>query len=219
MSAETNLAARIITLREALVRQDPKQLAARAGASYTEISLSPGSTGQTRGNLHLSVWGREVEVAFPTLQAIWMETGQPLGLLEQGLLAYYFTLTDGTQPENRWIAFSELPDGRFYSRAFEGYTGTPLANTFQGDLDSFCLAAQAIGGQPEALGDAAFVFQALPRVSVLAVAWAGDEDFPTQYQILFDASAPHHLPTDGCAILGSALVRRLVKARSLQPDE
>jgi hypothetical protein len=217
MSSETNLAARLSTLREALAGQDPAQLAARAGARYDEISTSPGSTGQARGNLHLPVWGREVEIPFPALQAVWLDTGQPLGLLEQSLLAYYFTLTDGSPPENRWIAFSELPDGRFYARAFQGYTSPPLASAFQDNLASFSQAAEATGGQPEALGDAAFVFPALPRVPVLVVAWAGDEDFPTQYQVLFDASAPHHLPTDGCAILGSALVRRLVKARSQQP--
>jgi hypothetical protein len=41
------------------------------------------------------------------------------------------------------------------------------------------------------------------------VTWEGDEDFPSTYQILFDAAVSHHLPTDACAILGSILTHRL----------
>ena len=40
--------------------------------------------------------------------------------------------------------------------------------------------------------------------------WLGDEDFPSSCKILFDESASHYLPIDGCAILGSMLVRRLL---------
>jgi hypothetical protein len=47
---------------------------------------------------------------------------------------------------------------------------------------------------------------------MLLVCWTGDEDFPAACQLLFDASAPHYLPTDGCAITGSLLTRQLLKA-------
>jgi hypothetical protein len=49
---------------------------------------------------------------------------------------------------------------------------------------------------------------------LLAVAWPGDEDFPPAYRVLFDESAPHYLPTDVCAILGSFLTRRIIRGRS-----
>jgi hypothetical protein len=42
--------------------------------------------------------------------------------------------------------------------------------------------------------------------------WPGDEDFPSKASILFDASASHYMPTDGLALLGSGLARRLIKA-------
>ena len=71
---------------------------------------------------------------------------------------------------------------------------------------------QLLGGRQETLGDAAFAFQALPRVRLLAVGWQGDEDFPPSYRVLFDGNSHHHLSTDACAILGSTLTRRLMRA-------
>jgi hypothetical protein len=56
----------------------------------------------------------------------------------------------------------------------------------------------------------------LPRLSLLAAYWAGDEDFPASMRVLFDAAAEHHLPMDVCAIAGGMLTRRILKAhRSL----
>lgn len=62
------------------------------------------------------------------------------------------------------------------------------------------------------MGDAAYLFQVLPLVSLLAVTWLGDEEMPPAYQILFDANVSHHLPTDVCAILGSMLTERLIRS-------
>lgn len=139
------------------------------------------------------------------------ENEQSLDVLSTALLLYYFDRSDGAPLAGRWVAFGDLPDGRFYVQAFEGYTGSVLAGVFGDDLDGFCRAAQSLGGEAVGLGEAAFAYRVLPNLSVLAVCWLGDEDFPTRYQVLFDAAAANHMTTDGCAIVGSSLTRRLVK--------
>ncbi|MFN2198028.1 MAG: DUF3786 domain-containing protein [Anaerolineales bacterium] len=204
------LPARLAELRQALAAADPVKLAERAGATFEPDPASGAASGCFPGVLHLPVWGQPVQVAFPQFEACREADHQPLGLLEQVLLAYYFTLTDGSSPANRWISFTELPEGRFYTRAFQGYTGEVLAKTFGSDLAAFKRAALGcLGTSHNDLGEASYEFLALPRLPVLVVVWLGDEDFPTRYQVLFDAHAGRHLTTDGCAILGSALVRRL----------
>jgi hypothetical protein len=86
------------------------------------------------------------------------------------------------------------------------------------DEGGFAAAAGAIHGRELStggqLGDRAFAFRALPHVSLLVVCWLGDEDFPPSYRLLFDGAAKHHLSTDACAILGSGLTRRLIRAYS-----
>jgi hypothetical protein len=49
-------------------------------------------------------------------------------------------------------------------------------------------------------------------LELAVVFWAGDEDLPASYQVLFEATAAHHLPTDACAIAGSMLTRQLIAA-------
>jgi hypothetical protein len=49
---------------------------------------------------------------------------------------------------------------------------------------------------------------------MLVTYWLGDEDFPSSCKILFDSSATHYMPIDGCAIAGSMLAKKLRKAGS-----
>ena len=199
----SHLERRAEELRQALRGADPVVLARRAGASY-----HPAKTGEG-GKFRLALWGAELALSFPDFNP----QERVLSPSTLALLLYYFTRADGTPLAGRWISFSELPDGRFYDQAFQGYSGGLLGRVFGDDLGAFGRAASRLGGASPSgpsLGQVAFVFQALPRVPLFAAAWQGDEDFPTSYQVLFDASASHYLPTDACAILGGTLARKLV---------
>jgi hypothetical protein len=50
----------------------------------------------------------------------------------------------------------------------------------------------------------------LPRVPVAVLWWDADDEFPARAELLFDQTAPKHLPIDGSAVLGSWLVTRLI---------
>jgi hypothetical protein len=200
------LSIRVAELRANLAGLDPSALAWRTGSDFT--AGDPGSA------FHLSLWGRPVILGFPELIARDEESGSELTVLNQALLLYYFSTCDGEPDFGRWIAFSELPDGRFYNQAFQSYTGQHLVRVFGDDLDSFNRAAEALGGSRTDLGDSAYRFQALPNVPLLVAYWLGDEDFPASSQILFDAAISHHLPTDACAILGSSLAQKLIRLKT-----
>lgn len=188
-------------LRAGLRRRSPFELASRTGGTYQEIR--PGE-----GDFSLSLWGQGVRISFPGWIAYDQEDRQ-LNPAVQALLVYHFHTSDGSPAAKQFIAFSALEDGRFYTRAFQTYTGDELLRTFADDQERFEAAAVKVGGVPYPLGEAAFTFPFLPRVGLLVVYWRGDEDFPSNYQILFDAAASKHLPTDACAIAGSMLTRRL----------
>ena len=203
------LSERIDQLRIQLKNADPSSLAMRTGANYR--LKKPGT-----GEFLLPLWGQEILVTYPGLIAFDTQTREELPAYLQALLLYYFNTCDAISAGGHWISFSELPDGRFYNQAFQGYTGQKLSKAFQNDLQSFELVAQNLGGQSElraatiSIGDAAYAFQVLPKVSILVVYWLGDEDFPASCQLLFDASVSHCLPTDACAIIGSTLTHRLI---------
>lgn len=197
------LAARVDSLWAALRQQAPGELAARSGTRYVPA-------GPEGGAFHFPMWGETAVLSLPAFNARWQRLGTEIDSFNQALLAYYFHTADGTPAGDGWISFTELPNGTFYTRAFQGYTGQRLGRQFGNDLDAFRTAALANGGRPLEMGDAGFAFQVLPRVALAVVAWQGDEDFPPSYRLLFGDTAGHYLTTDACAVLGSALTKRLL---------
>jgi hypothetical protein len=198
-TTSTQLAERVDELRSTLRVQDPSRVAARSGASYL-------TSGPDRGELHLQLWDDVCILPFPEL----IESQFPN--FQQALLLYYLVTADGAPLTGKWISFADLPDGRMYNAAFQGYSGDEIVKTFGVDLDSFKSACLKAGGKPVDIGSASFTFQALPRVPLMVTYWLGDEDFPSSCKILFDESACHYLPIDVCAILGSMLTRKLITA-------
>jgi hypothetical protein len=131
----------------------------------------------------------------------------------QALLLTYLITADGTAPSGRWIAYRDLPGGMFYAQAFRGYAENRLIRDLgAGGLERFCQAAERLGGKPLDLGNAAYAFEALPRIHLAVVYWLGDEDFPSQASILFEDTACHYMTTDGLAVLGSHLVGKILEA-------
>jgi hypothetical protein len=195
---------RMAELRQQLSSKEPTTLAARSGTRLEQVPSQ--ETG-----LVFHLLGEELKLCLPEYEIL-SRTGHPPNESLQLLALYYFAMADGTPISGRWISFAELPDGRFYNPAFQSYTGAELARTFGTDLPVLEQAASRLKGTAQPLGDRAYAFNALPRLPMLLIYWTGDEDFPPSCQLLFDACAPHYLPTDGCAILGSLLTRRLLKA-------
>jgi len=140
--------------------------------------------------------------------------GDPLPDLQQVLLLYYLITSDDAPLTGHWVSFAELPDGRTYNAAFQGYSGDEIVKAFGFDLDAFKSACVNAGGEPTEIGSASFIFQALPRVPLMLTYWLGDEDFPSSCKILFDESACHYLPIDACAVLGSTLTRKVIASAS-----
>jgi hypothetical protein len=183
---------------------DPELVAVRSGARY--LSLGP-----DRGELHLPLWGRSVILTWPNLTG-YSNNDDELPLLIGAILLYYLHMSDGTPLSGKWVSFADLPDGRMYITAFQGYTGDVIVKDFGLNLDAFKSACEKAGGEFVNIGDASFVFQALPRLPLMLTYWLGDDDFPSSSKILFDSSATHYLPIDGCAILGSMLTRKIISS-------
>ena len=198
---------RVNELKEDLSQKKPSYLAAATSAEFRPSDSD-------KCEFSLMLWEDEVSLSYPDFSAQYRRTGNHLPQMDLVMLLYYFNTSDGTVKTGRWISFSEIPDGKFYNQAFQGYTGQRLARSFLDDMANFEHATTSLGGTPFPLGSASFTFKVLPQVSLLVVFWQGDEDFPSSFQILFDASSSHYLPTDAYAILGSMLTSKLIKAKN-----
>jgi hypothetical protein len=204
-TSAAQLAGRVDELRSTLRVQDPGLVAARSASSW--LMLGPG-----RGELHIPFFGNVCIFSFPELRG-YNNHDDHLPDFQQALLLYYLVTADASPLTGRWVSFADLPDGRTYNAAFQGYSGDEIVKRFGVDLDAFKSACSKIGAKPVDIGSASFVFHALPRVPLMVTYWLGDEEFPSSCRILFDESASHYLPIDACAILGSMLAGKVIRAK------
>jgi hypothetical protein len=197
---EESMLSNFQALKESILSVGPEELAFRCAAEYKT------------GKMHLEYWGEPAVIFWPDLD-VQGPDGSPLTTFDKAMIMYYLSTADGVAMADRWIGFRELPDGGFYNQAFQGYSGDRLARAFGDRAEQFHEAAAALGGfRLPALAEFAWAFQALPRIRLATVLWPGDEEFASKGSVLFDAASSHYMPTDGLALLGSGLVRRLEKA-------
>lgn len=131
-------------------------------------------------------------------------------LPEKILLCHYLLHASGESPTGELITFREIPDGHFYFDAFQRRARDPFLATFGMHSERFRRCAQVLGGQPVPTGDVGRSFQVLPQVAIQLILWNGDDEFPPDAGILFDASIQRHLCAEDIAVLSGMLVYRLM---------
>jgi hypothetical protein len=192
--------------RKLAIGLDPLAASVRCGTQFEAADAGSG------GLISLRFFGDDVAIRFPELE---VQPDSPLPPHIQALLVYHLAISDGALPTGDWRAFADLPDGRFYAQAFQGYTGDALVRRLGGQSDKLANAIASVGGRALAReelatnADCAWVVPALPRVPVAIVWWHSDDEFAARAELLFDSTASHHLPIDGCAVLGSWLTSLL----------
>jgi hypothetical protein len=187
--------------RERLREIAPSRLAKRSGC-----------TQDPDGALRLTFFWQAYVLRPPVWTVEQVDTKAEPSDFVQALLLTYLVTADGAALSGRWIAYYDLPGGKFYAQAFRGYAENRLVRDLGEDgLPAFRRNAERLGGERIEIGDAGYAFQVLPRVRLAAVYWLGDEDFASRASILFEDTAPHYLSTDGLAILGSHLVSAIAK--------
>jgi hypothetical protein len=184
---------------------DPARCAALAGCAWSPAGVLVPFFGRPHRVTHPD---GAVQVVNPAHAE---ETPRDAHVSIQIVLLHYLLTANGTPPADRWLSFRELPDGLFYAQAFAGHAEGLLAEKLGANLDGFRRAAEALGGTCLDLANAAYRFQAFPRLAVAVLLWEGDEDFPAQARILFDAHAGHYLPTEDLSGVGDWLAHRLVR--------
>ena len=188
---------------------DPFVCAARAGCRVVPQDPTASVTDQSIV-VEVPFFGMAHHIAHPNGAVTRSDSGQAAHTTVAILLLHYLLTADGTPPADQWVTFRELPEGLFYSQAFAGHAEGTLSVRFGGDPAAFRRAAGSVGGTVLDLAEAAFRFQALPRLAMAVLLWQGDDEFPAQTRVLFDAAAGHYLPTEDLAGTGDWLAHRLV---------
>jgi hypothetical protein len=115
-------------------------------------------------------------------------------LLELVCLVYLLNVSPQAL-SHEMVSVKELKSGHFFTGPHE-LKIQHLLDRYGNDLERFKAAAECARGEVLALADAAYMFQALPKVPLYYLLWEGDEEFDPRLSILFDRSIEHHLAAD-----------------------
>jgi len=186
---------------ERLKSSDPEKIAPLSGATWEPGGVS--------GRLLLPVLGGTFEVAWPDITI----DGPPLtASFSMKLLSLiYLCTTDGTLPSGTWIAYRELPGGRFYEPVVQRSIEAPLAQAYAFDTTHFAAAARRLGGNALSLGDVSCSIPMFPNVLLAFIVWRGDEEFPARAQVLFDSCDTRHLSAFDLRMGAQEISSRLIK--------
>ncbi|MBE3588299.1 MAG: DUF3786 domain-containing protein [Thermoanaerobacteraceae bacterium] len=189
--------------RAEFARKDPRSMADCGAVGYDPV----------KGEFIVPFLGSDYIVGYPggEVRELSGVTGVPLEV--QILLLHYLVKAGPARAEGRLISFKELPGGSIYTGPFTNRAVRPLVGIFGQKPELLVRAGEMLGGERVPVGDVAVRVPALPKIPITFVLWLGDEEFPPSGNVLFDASAPCHLPTEDYALLpGLALgkMKRLV---------
>jgi hypothetical protein len=184
---------------------DPRAVAERSGAE-----LFDGENGPEFG---LALLGKRYRVPVEEALVYDATTGNVGGVSVTLVTLHYLVTADGSPPRQEWIPFWSAPGGNVYRQAFRQQCIDPLIQHFGSDPEALGRAAAALGGVRASMGDASYLFDALPHLPMSCVLWLGDEEQGAEANLLFNAVAPSYLHTEDLAALGRLLTFGLIKAK------
>jgi len=196
---------------ERLASRTEEDVCRSSGAAWDE-SRRVYVVGYLTDTLELDVVGRTVGWSAESARRRAKDPKRDLALL---VLDYLASVRD-VKPSGRWVSGKELPSGAFFFRGPHEVPNELIAARFGNSPQEFVEKATLLGGvavptSREVPGDAAVRFRVLPRIDVLIVLWAVDDEFPARATILFDSTIAEHLALDAVFLVAMTLVLELIR--------
>ena len=127
------------------------------------------------------------------------------------LLLHYLFHAKGTPASGKQITFKQISGGLAYYPTFQKRAIAPILKKYSDNLDNFIISAEKIGGIRSFFNEYSITFRAFPRVNVTFNFWKGDEEFPTEGNVIFDSSIVDYLTTEDIVVLCNMIAVMIIK--------
>jgi hypothetical protein len=189
---------------ESLAKQHPQEIARRSGAFVEEF--------RGRVFLEVEVLGQRCVIPHPRIDVRPAGSREELPLWTKVLILHYLEKATGVRLSGDLITFQEVESGTFYLPIYRERVLRPMLDAFGHRPEALVDAAKrTLNGQERDHGDLSVTVFALPYVPVTPVLWRGDDEFPPDGTVLFDATVSQYLETEDITLLTQMLVQKLVQ--------
>ena len=184
--------------------KDIEQQCRNSDARYQEID--------SKTTILIQYLNQKYRITIPEIEVSLDSGNGEVPLRDKLLILHYFIRAKGTPLTGKMVPFRDLPDGKVYYPTFGKRTSQPLLECFGKEPHLLLKTAEALGGHQTEYGDMAVTINAFSRVPITMVLWQGDEEFPPQLNILFDATIVDYLPTEDITVLCEVITWRLIRS-------
>ncbi|MBW1642451.1 MAG: DUF3786 domain-containing protein [Deltaproteobacteria bacterium] len=154
---------------------------------------------------------RVFAVSFPSFEFTDTSNAEKdVPIQEQVLILHYLMSESLREPTGKWISYREIPGASFYFSVFMKRAVDPLKNVFGQNISGLIEASKHLQGSPIEIGDAGFEYRILPRAPMRIILWKGDDEFPSEVNILFDEITGEILSPEDIAWMAGMHVYRLI---------
>ena len=155
---------------------------------------------------YVNLLGREFAISHPTYGIRPLDGGVIPPLPTQTFLLRYLLEGKSVADTGKWLTFREMPWGELYIKPYTGRVLTRAAFTLGTRLDAFRSAAAKMGATPVDHGDAGFEFCLIGGYRMQILAWAGDEEFPPNAQVLYSDNFATGFAAEDRVVAGDILI-------------
>ena len=150
--------------------------------------------------------GRSFRIAHPAYANTPVDGGAVPPLPTQTFLLRYLLEGKDVAWNGQWKTFREMPWGEMYIKPYTGRVLTRAAFTLGTRLKAFCAAAEKMGAEKIAHGDAGYQFELVDGYRMQILAWEGDEEFPPNAQILYTDNFAEGFAAEDRVVAGDILI-------------
>jgi hypothetical protein len=151
-------------------------------------------------------------ITIPDVEISLTDSKSEVPMKDKILILHYFTLSKGTPPTGILINYKQLPGGVSYFPAFSQRAINPFVKHFGQKPELLIELSAKLGGYKADHGDVSVTIDAFNHVPITFALWKGDDEFPPNGGILFDANISDYLSTEDITVLCETIVWKLVKS-------
>ena len=155
---------------------------------------------------YVNLLGREYAISHPAYAIRALDGGVVPPLPTQTFMLRYLLEGKTVADTGAWLTFREMPWGELYITPYTGRVLTRAAFTLGTRLDAFRSAAQKMGATPVPHGDAGFEFCLIGGYRMQILAWAGDDEFPPNAQVLYSDNFATGFAAEDRVVAGDILI-------------
>jgi len=179
-------------------------IAELASVDLAERAAVLGLPAPQDGKITLRVFGKEMELDSDYNLSV-KDTGDPSRPDDRILLLHFLKNEFAAKFADELISFRELTGGQFYWGPFQSRSVKPLVGRIKNDLDLLKKNLDLFDWEEAELKDFSARVHLFGNLYATLVYHLGDEEFPADAELLFDASIKHLFVTEDAAVIASRI--------------